>query len=547
MEESDEELVAVESVKDSTESSKSQDPGGKGSSEEVIGRGAQGILDQPVASPVPTQDSESLKSAQSESLVEDLPKTLRPSAKALSGSSVKEVMSPNKGNKSEVKDRLSALEKMMGEALPMLVSLQDRIKTPPNSPLKDEDGVNSPVKGERDGLYDGSFPPLPGPPGPPPRPCGVWGSSATPSEAEYEPTPEMMAQWAKHYKELAKQVNAEPPFKGMTQEDDRQSVSWSQTGSVLAGQLDQMCKLEGCDTIVDKNVKFKQLDISDPHTRGQRFIMWQRDSRLKVRKLSKIALTFWDATVKVVETAYHAYLAAPQLEKASIHPDQLNDPAYSMTKDYVLDAVRSSLTQEISDYMLVKNVVELEELLFQLMIRAQPGSHEEIKKLLEFLERPVPVHPETNKHMFPLNYKSALTLLEKWDMVRNRLLELNQSLPNPLNAWPAVETIFERVLTLQEEFKHKVIEEKIRQDITDNPTYEKIERMRSMYAVFSNQHIDDPRNAHPGPRGHTGVKPAPKLDPKGKGKDKQSPQGPPAPHSQPRPTLSKLVVPVLRR
>merc|ERR1711951_213631 len=108
-------------------------------------------------------------------------------------------------------------------------------------------------------------------------------------------------------------------------------------------------------------------------------------------------------------------------------------------------------------------------------------------------------------------------------MVRNRLLELNQSLPNPLNAWPAVESIFERVLTLQEEFKHKVIEEKIKQDITDNPTYEKIERMRSMYAVFSNQHIDDPRNAHPGPRGHTGVKPAPKLDPKGKGKDKQSP------------------------
>ena len=43
MEESDEELVAVESVKDSTESSKSQDPGGKGSSEEVIGRGAQGV------------------------------------------------------------------------------------------------------------------------------------------------------------------------------------------------------------------------------------------------------------------------------------------------------------------------------------------------------------------------------------------------------------------------------------------------------------------------------------------------------------------------
>ena len=91
MEESDEELVAVESVKDSTESSKSQDPGGRGSSEEGRGRGAQGILDQPVASPVLTQEeSESLKSAQSESLVEDLPKTLRPSVKALSGSSVKE-------------------------------------------------------------------------------------------------------------------------------------------------------------------------------------------------------------------------------------------------------------------------------------------------------------------------------------------------------------------------------------------------------------------------------------------------------------------------
>ena len=93
MEDSDEELVAVESVKDSTESSKSHDPGAKGSNDEGTGRGAQGILDQPVASPVPTQEeSESLKSAQSESLVEDLPKTLRPSAKALSGPSVKEFL-----------------------------------------------------------------------------------------------------------------------------------------------------------------------------------------------------------------------------------------------------------------------------------------------------------------------------------------------------------------------------------------------------------------------------------------------------------------------
>ena len=93
MEESDEELVAVESVKDSTESSKSQDPGGRGSSAEGIGKGAEQILAEPVAPPASTlEDSQSLKSAQSESLVEDLPKTLCPSVKALSGSSVKEFL-----------------------------------------------------------------------------------------------------------------------------------------------------------------------------------------------------------------------------------------------------------------------------------------------------------------------------------------------------------------------------------------------------------------------------------------------------------------------
>ena len=39
MEESDEELVAVESVKDSTESAMSQDPGGKGSNDNGNGEG----------------------------------------------------------------------------------------------------------------------------------------------------------------------------------------------------------------------------------------------------------------------------------------------------------------------------------------------------------------------------------------------------------------------------------------------------------------------------------------------------------------------------
>ena len=65
-----------------------------------------------------------------------------------------------------------------------------------------------------------------------------------------------------------------------------------------------------------------------------------------------------------------------------------------------------------------------------------------------------------------------------------------------------------------------------------------------MYIVFCIQHIDDKRTAHPGPRGHTGVKP----DPKGKGagktkgyvKDPKAPD-PPKPHSEPR--LAKLVVP----
>ena len=84
MEESDEELVAVESVKDSTESSKSHDPGAKGSNDEGTGRGAQGILDQPVASPVPTQEeSESLKSAQSEDLSGDSSRKLVPITKTL--------------------------------------------------------------------------------------------------------------------------------------------------------------------------------------------------------------------------------------------------------------------------------------------------------------------------------------------------------------------------------------------------------------------------------------------------------------------------------
>ena len=92
MEESDEELVAVESVKDSTESSKSQDPGAEGSNGKGNGKGAQDILAEPVASPVPTQEkSESLKSAQSESLSVDIaPKMIHPSAKTLAGSSVKE-------------------------------------------------------------------------------------------------------------------------------------------------------------------------------------------------------------------------------------------------------------------------------------------------------------------------------------------------------------------------------------------------------------------------------------------------------------------------
>ena len=91
MEESDEELVAVESVKDSTESSKSQDPGGRGSNAEGIGKGAEQILAEPVANPVHASESESLKSAQSESLSVDIaPKMLRPSAKTLAGSSVKD-------------------------------------------------------------------------------------------------------------------------------------------------------------------------------------------------------------------------------------------------------------------------------------------------------------------------------------------------------------------------------------------------------------------------------------------------------------------------
>ena len=100
MEESDEELVAVESVKDSTESSKSQYPGGRGSNAEGIGKGAEQILAEPVANPVHASESESLKSAQSDVLSGDSSRKLVPSAKTLAGSSVKE--KPMKHCKNEV-------------------------------------------------------------------------------------------------------------------------------------------------------------------------------------------------------------------------------------------------------------------------------------------------------------------------------------------------------------------------------------------------------------------------------------------------------------
>ena len=545
---SEEELVPegsvkdVESVKDS-EVSLAESQGARGSKEPENPKPASF---SPV--PSPERDDMSLKSAQSEGLSGDSHRVLSPMPKTLAGPSVKEVMSPKpegQAEGSQVQTRLLVLEKMLQDALPMLTSLHQHVRSTPPSPVKDDEEVLKDLK---------TYPPLPAPPGKPPSQSSsspkVWPRQSAQnlvlSQDPNEPPPELLAQWVQQYKDLkaAQNSTAEAPFAELGQEDDRQSVSWSQAGSTLNGQLEQVCKIDGCDTIVDKNVKFKTLDISDPHTRGMKFILWQRDSRLKVRKLSRVALPLWDTTFKLVEAAYQFYLAAPQLEKAKVHPDTLDDLVYSMTKDYILDLVRSSLSQELSEYMLIRNIVELEELLFQLMIRAQPGSHDEVRKLLEFMEHPVAVNAESNKLMYPLTYKAAHSLLEKWEMVRNRLVELKQPLPNPLTTWPAVELIMERVLTLQDEFKWKVTQEKITLDITDNPSYDKIELIRSMYAVFCNQHIDDKRQAHPGPRGHTAVKAEPKKQgkgAKGDGKDKTHP--PPPAHPEPRPTLSKLTVP----
>ena len=61
------------------------------------------------------------------------------------------------------------------------------------------------------------------------------------------------------------------------------------------------------------------------------------------------------------------------------------------------------------------NVVDVEETLFQLMIRVAPGSHTEVRTLLNFLEKPIQeieVQGQV-KLKFPLIYKAAHTLLEK--------------------------------------------------------------------------------------------------------------------------------------
>ena len=156
---------------------------------------------------------------------------------------------------------------------------------------------------------------------------------------------------------------------------------------------------------------------------------------------------------------------------------------------------------------------------------------------------------ETDKFKFPLTYKDANDVLEKWEQCRVRLVELKQPSPNPLRLWPAVNRIMERVLTLDKEFDLQVTQVRINSDICENPTEDKILKMRKMYAVFCNQHIDSPKKAAPGPNGYEKGKP--KKEPKGKGAGKKGDGTPKsalkqevAPDlTQKQPVLAKLTIP----
>ena len=214
---SEEELVPEGSVKDE-ESVKDSEIS------LTLSQGAQASKDIPgfpkpaSFSPVPSPDKDdmSLKSAQSEGLSGDSHRVLSPMPKTLAGSSVKEVMSPKpegQAEGSQVQTRLLVLEKMLQDALPMLTSLHQHVKSTPPSPVKDDEEDLKDLK---------TYPPLPAPPGKPPSQSSsspkVWpkqsASNLALSQDPNEPPPELLAQWVQQYKDLKAAQNsvAEVPF-----------------------------------------------------------------------------------------------------------------------------------------------------------------------------------------------------------------------------------------------------------------------------------------------------------------------------------------------
>jgi len=454
--------------------------------------------------------------------------------------SVKEVMSPNPSQgimgdtaQAAFEVRFKKMENMMLHMQQMFFMQQEEAASASHvqqgqEPVMSEEHPTTPLRGEgqkersspsgmpgtpsRVNLSE--FPPLPAPPFPPVNGAQECPKNFGPSPAErWKTQPSLLG------------ASNEMPFQGINldRQEDQASVSWSQSQSQLGEYLENVCKLVDADRLINKDVKLDKLDISDTTTRALRFMLWLRGSRMKIRQLSKVAVNLWDAIIKIVSTSYQVYLDTAQSERDTIHPDVFESSSYSTTKVYILTMITDALSKDIKDYFLLMNVVDVEETLFQLMIRVAPGSHTEVRTLLNFLEKPiqeVEVQGQV-KLKFPLTYKAAHTLLEKWEQCKMRVLELKQQLPNPLNAWPALNTIMERVMTIDEEFKLKVMTIRINLDINDNPSYEKVDKMRHMYATFCNQNIDNQKKAHHGPRGWNGdapkpepVKPKAKVDPK---------------------------------
>ena len=109
------------------------------------------------------------------------------------------------------------------------------------------------------------------------------------------------------------------------------------------------------------------------------------------------------------------YLEATPEQRALIAPPSLENPGYAQTRDYMGPIIRDALNKELSESLLMKDATSPEETLYHLMIRVSPGGQAEIRGLLHFLEHPVPQDVTTGKYKFPLTYKQAYELLEKWE------------------------------------------------------------------------------------------------------------------------------------